>query len=50
MTVLDTPLAEFDPDVARLVDAELRRQQEGLEMIASENYAPLAVLQAQGRC
>ena len=48
MTVLDTPLAEFDPDVARLVDAELRRQQEGLEMIASENHAPLAVLQAQG--
>jgi glycine hydroxymethyltransferase len=48
MTMLDTPLAEFDPDVARLVDAELRRQQEGLEMIASENHAPLAVLQAQG--
>ena len=48
MSILDTPLAEFDPDVARHVDAELRRQQEGLEMIASENHAPLAVLQAQG--
>ena len=48
MSVLDTPLSEFDPEVAGFVDAELRRQQEGLEMIASENHAPLAVLQAQG--
>jgi glycine hydroxymethyltransferase len=48
MSVLDTPLDVFDPDVARLIDRELRRQQQGLEMIASENHAPLAVLQAQG--
>jgi glycine hydroxymethyltransferase len=48
MSVLDTPLEAFDPDVARLIDRELRRQQQGLEMIASENHAPLAVLQAQG--
>jgi glycine hydroxymethyltransferase len=48
MTLLDTPLSEFDPDVDRLIGRELARQQRGLEMIASENHAPLAVLQAQG--
>jgi glycine hydroxymethyltransferase len=48
MSVLDTPLDVFDPDVAQLIDRELRRQRHGLEMIASENHAPLAVLQAQG--
>ncbi|MFD1235517.1 serine hydroxymethyltransferase [Pseudonocardia benzenivorans] len=47
-TVLDQPLAEFDPEVAALIGRELSRQQDGLEMIASENHAPLAVLQAQG--
>jgi glycine hydroxymethyltransferase len=41
-------LAEFDPDVAAALDSELRRQQDTLEMIASENFAPVAVLQAQG--
>jgi glycine hydroxymethyltransferase len=48
MTILDEPLASFDPDIAALIDSELRRQETGLEMIASENYAPLAVMQAQG--
>ncbi|WP_280454251.1 serine hydroxymethyltransferase, partial [Nocardia brasiliensis] len=47
-TDLDVPLHEFDPLVAELVGRELGRQQHGLEMIASENYAPLAVMQAQG--
>ncbi|AEA24753.1 Glycine hydroxymethyltransferase [Pseudonocardia dioxanivorans CB1190] len=47
-TVLDQPLAEFDPEVAALIGRELSRQQDGLEMIASENHAPLAVMQAQG--
>src|SRR4028118_15392 len=41
-------LAEFDPDVAAALDSELRRQQDTLEMIASENFAPVSVLQAQG--
>ena len=41
-------LADFDPDVAAALDSELRRQQDTLEMIASENFAPVAVLQAQG--
>lgn len=46
--VLDQSLAEFDPEVAALIGRELSRQQDGLEMIASENHAPLAVMQAQG--
>src|SRR5690349_24746852 len=41
-------LAEFDPEIARLLDAELHRQQSTLEMIASENFAPVAALEAQG--
>jgi glycine hydroxymethyltransferase len=41
-------LREADPAVARLVDAELRRQQEGLELIASENFASRAVIDAMG--
>ncbi len=42
------PLGDADPEVAAALDAELRRQQSTLEMIASENFAPTAVLQAQG--
>ncbi|GAB4054352.1 serine hydroxymethyltransferase [Catellatospora paridis] len=48
MTTLDSPLAEFDPEVHAALRAELGRQRDTLEMIASENFAPLAVLQAQG--
>ncbi|MEV5078139.1 serine hydroxymethyltransferase, partial [Streptomyces sp. NPDC056159] len=48
MTALNTPLHELDPDVAAAVDAELHRQQSTLEMIASENFAPVAVMEAQG--
>ncbi|HTJ70604.1 MAG TPA: serine hydroxymethyltransferase [Actinospica sp.] len=47
-TVLSRPLADFDPEIAAAVGAELHRQQSTLEMIASENFAPLAVMQAQG--
>lgn len=48
MTILNESLSTFDPDIAALIDSELNRQETGLEMIASENYAPLAVMQAQG--
>ncbi|WP_436773072.1 serine hydroxymethyltransferase [Yinghuangia sp. YIM S09857] len=48
MTILDRPLAEVDPEVAAAVADELHRQQSTLEMIASENFAPVAVLEAQG--
>ncbi len=41
-------LAETDPDVAAAVSAELRRQQNQIELIASENIVSRAVLEAQG--
>lgn len=41
-------LAELDPEVAAAIDGELARQRNTLEMIASENFVPRAVLQAQG--
>ncbi|GAA0715229.1 serine hydroxymethyltransferase [Dactylosporangium roseum] len=46
--LLDQELAAVDPEVAAALDRELCRQQDTLEMIASENFAPVAVLQAQG--
>ena len=46
--VLNTDLAELDPEVFAELENELARQQNTLEMIASENFAPLAVMQAQG--
>ncbi len=45
---LDATLAQADPEVASLIDDELNRQQSTLEMIASENFAPVAAMQAQG--
>src|SRR5690242_6346225 len=42
------PLAEVDPDIQRVLDGELGRQQGTLEMIASENFVPQAVLDAAG--
>jgi glycine hydroxymethyltransferase len=41
-------LRQADPTVARLIDLELRRQQNGLELIASENFASRAVIDAMG--
>ena len=42
------PLAEVDPEIAAVLDHELERQQRTLEMIASENFVPQAVLDCQG--
>jgi glycine hydroxymethyltransferase len=42
------PIEKFDPDVWAAIAGERRRQQTGLEMIASENYTSSAVLAAQG--
>ncbi|WP_456695587.1 serine hydroxymethyltransferase [Aeromicrobium sp. P5_D10] len=48
MSILDEQLETFDPDVYAAIEAERGRQQDTLEMIASENFAPVAVMQAQG--
>ena len=45
---LNQPLAELDPDIAEVLTGELARQRETLEMIASENFVPRAVLECQG--
>jgi glycine hydroxymethyltransferase len=42
------PLAEVDPEVAKAISLELTRQQDGIELIASENIVSAAVLEAQG--
>jgi glycine hydroxymethyltransferase len=45
---MSRPLFEADPDVALAIDNETRRQHEGLELIASENFVSEAVLEAMG--
>src|SRR4051812_46897281 len=42
------PLSEVDPEIADVLARELDRQQDTLEMIASENFVPRAILEAQG--
>lgn len=42
------PLAERDPEIARVIESELGRQRDEIELIASENIVSAAVLQAQG--
>ncbi len=42
------PLSETDPQIAAAIDNETRRQHEGLELIASENFVSEAVLEAAG--
>ena len=42
------PLAEVDPEIADILALELERQQRTLEMIASENFVPVSVLECQG--
>jgi len=42
------PLADVDPEIADVLAQELERQQRTLEMIASENFVPQAVLECQG--
>ncbi len=48
VAVTTRPLAEVDPEIAAVLAAEIARQRDTLEMIASENFAPRAVLEAQG--
>jgi len=46
--MMSRPLTESDPEVAVAIDNEVRRQHEGLELIASENFVSEAVLEAAG--
>ena len=45
---LNSPLAASDPEIATQIENEVKRQHEGLEMIASENFVSRAVLEAAG--
>lgn len=45
---LEQPLTEVDPQIAEAIENEERRQHEGLELIASENFVSEAVLEAAG--
>jgi glycine hydroxymethyltransferase len=45
---LNAPLATSDPEIAAQIQNEIKRQHEGLEMIASENFVSRAVLEAAG--
>src|SRR3954468_3927349 len=47
-TRMERPLAEVDPEVFAAIENEQRRQHEGLELIASENFVSEAVLEAAG--
>ena len=45
---MSRPLCEVDPEISNAIDNEVRRQHEGLELIASENFVSEAVLEAAG--
>lgn len=45
---LNQTINEYDSELSQFMDAELKRQEEHIELIASENYASKRVLQAQG--
>jgi len=47
-STFNSPLSEVDPEIAAVLQAELNRQRNFLEMIASENFVSRGVLQAQG--
>jgi glycine hydroxymethyltransferase len=47
-STMSRPLAEADPEIAAAIDNETRRQHEGLELIASENFVSEAVFEAMG--
>lgn len=44
----NAPLSQVDPEIAAVLEQELGRQRDYLEMIASENFVPRAILEAQG--
>ena len=48
--LLASALEKADPELNQLIKDEQQRQMEGLEMIASENFVSVAVLQSLGSC
>jgi len=47
-SIFEAPLSEVDPEIAAVLASELGRQRDTLEMIASENFVPRAILESQG--
>ena len=47
-STFNEPLSRVDPEIAAVLEQELGRQRDYLEMIASENFVPRAILQSQG--
>src|SRR5919204_4831923 len=48
VTDRQAPLSEVDPTIRDLINKEVARQEHGLELIASENFVSVAVLEAMG--
>ncbi len=48
MSPIEMPLAQSDPEIAKIIEAEKARQNNKIVLIASENYVTKAVLEAQG--
>jgi glycine hydroxymethyltransferase len=48
LSIMQRSLAESDPEIAKAIQNEVRRQAEGLELIASENFVSNAILEAAG--
>jgi glycine hydroxymethyltransferase len=48
LSAFNSPLSVVDPEIAAVLEQELGRQRSTLEMIASENFVPVSVLEAQG--
>nr|WP_308118778.1 serine hydroxymethyltransferase [Curtobacterium herbarum] len=48
LSSFNAPLSEVDPEIAAVLQQELGRQRDFLEMIASENFVPRAILESQG--
>ena len=47
---MNVPLAKSDPEIYKIIVDEKKRQKGGLEMIASENFTSLPVLECMGSC
>jgi len=48
LDIMRAGMRDMDPEIDSLIHSELQRQRDGLELIASENFVPFYVLQAQG--